>query len=225
MTQSRLRVVLLIALTFATGSVDAVSYLTLDRVFTANMTGNVALLGFAAAGHGEIPLLRTGIALAAFVAGAVAAGRVARETVPPGAWPARVVAALTASTLTLVLVTALWAVATRDVLAGLLGFAMGLQGGAVRRLGVADLPTTVITSTLTALAIAEPPWRRRRLAAPLALLLGAIGGALLIRWHPLLGLLPALLTQVAVLVVAAAASGNPVAAGRGGGGGSAPWCR
>ncbi|MFB7762059.1 YoaK family protein [Streptomyces xiamenensis] len=224
MTHSRLRVALLIALTFATGSVDAVSYLTLDRVFTANMTGNVALLGFAAAGHGEIPLLRTGIALAAFVVGAVAAGRVVRETVPPGAWPARVVAALTASTLTLVMVTALWAVATRDVLAGLLGFAMGLQGGAVRRLGVADLPTTVITSTLTALAIAESPRRRRRPAAPVALLLGAFGGALLIHWHPLLGLLPALLTQVAVLVVAAA-WGKPVAAGPGGGGGSAPWCR
>ncbi|WP_019434575.1 YoaK family protein [Streptomyces sp. AA0539] len=198
------RVALLIALTFATGSVDAVSYLTLDQVFTANMTGNVALLGFAAAGHGEVPLLRTGIALLAFVAGAVAAGRLTRHTEPAGGWPGRISVALGASTALLALVVVLWPVAGRDVLAGLLGLAMGLQGGAVRRLGVADLPTTVITSTLTALAVDEPPRRRRRLAAPVALLAGAVAGALLIRWHPVLGLLPALATQAAVLAAAGA---------------------
>ena len=37
----------LLALTFVTGIVDAVSFLALGQVFTANMTGNVALLGFA----------------------------------------------------------------------------------------------------------------------------------------------------------------------------------
>jgi hypothetical protein len=35
----------LLALTFTTGLVDAVSYLALGRVFTANMTGNIVLLG------------------------------------------------------------------------------------------------------------------------------------------------------------------------------------
>jgi hypothetical protein len=42
----------LLALTFTTGLVDAVSYLALGRVFTANMTGNVVLLGFGIAGSG-----------------------------------------------------------------------------------------------------------------------------------------------------------------------------
>ena len=37
-------------LTVTTGLVDAVSVLGLGRVFTANMTGNVVFLGFAAAG-------------------------------------------------------------------------------------------------------------------------------------------------------------------------------
>ena len=37
----------LLALTFATGMIDAVSFIALGQVFTANMTGNVALLGFA----------------------------------------------------------------------------------------------------------------------------------------------------------------------------------
>ncbi len=40
----------LLLLTVVTGIVDAVSYLGLGHVFTANMTGNVVLLGFAAAG-------------------------------------------------------------------------------------------------------------------------------------------------------------------------------
>ena len=36
----------LLVLTFTTGLVDAVSYLGLGRVFTANMTGNIVFLGF-----------------------------------------------------------------------------------------------------------------------------------------------------------------------------------
>src|SRR5215210_7629086 len=40
-------VVALVGLTFVTGVIDAVSFLGLGHVFTANMTGNVVLLGFA----------------------------------------------------------------------------------------------------------------------------------------------------------------------------------
>ena len=43
-------VVALASLTVVSGFVDAVSFLGLGHVFTANMTGNVALVGFAAAG-------------------------------------------------------------------------------------------------------------------------------------------------------------------------------
>ena len=43
-------VVTLAALTVVSGFVDAVSFLGLGHVFTANMTRNVLLLGFAAAG-------------------------------------------------------------------------------------------------------------------------------------------------------------------------------
>jgi hypothetical protein len=41
----------MLALTFTTGIVDAVGYLGLDRVFTANMTGNVVILGMALEAH------------------------------------------------------------------------------------------------------------------------------------------------------------------------------
>ena len=46
--------VTLTVMTVVSGVVDAVSYLGLGHVFTANMTGNVVLLGFAAAGAAGI---------------------------------------------------------------------------------------------------------------------------------------------------------------------------
>ena len=47
----------LLALTFTAGLVDAASYLGLGHVFTANMTGNVVLLGFGIAF--QLPVLLT----------------------------------------------------------------------------------------------------------------------------------------------------------------------
>ncbi len=44
------RTPVLFGLAAVTGIVDAVCYLGLGHVFTANMTGNVVLLGFAVAG-------------------------------------------------------------------------------------------------------------------------------------------------------------------------------
>src|SRR6516225_3672469 len=64
----------LLALTFTTGLVDAVSYLALGRVFTANMTGNVVLLGFGIAGSGGLPVLAPIVSLGFFLAGAGAGG-------------------------------------------------------------------------------------------------------------------------------------------------------
>ena len=61
-------------LTVVTGLVDAVSYLALGHVFVANMTGNVVFLGFAVAGA---PGLSAPAALAAFLIGASAGGRIA----------------------------------------------------------------------------------------------------------------------------------------------------
>ena len=68
-------IVALIALTFTTGLIDAVSYLGLGRVFTANMTGNVVLLGFAAIGVPGLSVTRSLIALGGFLVGAAFGGR------------------------------------------------------------------------------------------------------------------------------------------------------
>src|SRR3954462_11329328 len=64
----------LLALTFSTGLVDAVSYLGLGRVFSANMTGNIVLLGFGIAGSGGLPVVAPLVSLGAFLVGSAPGG-------------------------------------------------------------------------------------------------------------------------------------------------------
>ena len=61
----------LLALTLTTGLIDAASYLGLGHVFTANMTGNIVLLGFGLANAGGLPVLAPLISLGAFLSGGV----------------------------------------------------------------------------------------------------------------------------------------------------------
>src|SRR5256885_1548595 len=80
----------LLVLTAATGLIDAVSYLALGHVFTANMTGNVVFLAFAVAGAPGLSIPRSVVSLAAFLAGAVVGGRLAARlgSGPPRRWVA-----------------------------------------------------------------------------------------------------------------------------------------
>jgi uncharacterized membrane protein YoaK (UPF0700 family) len=67
---SRLHLLLMLALTFSTGIIaDAVGYLGLDRVFTGNMTGNVAVPGMAPAGGDDLPIAGPALAMAGFTGG------------------------------------------------------------------------------------------------------------------------------------------------------------
>ena len=66
---------LLLTLTVVTGLVDAFSYLTLDHVFVANMTGNVVFLGFALAGARGFSVAASSLALGSFAAGSLLGGR------------------------------------------------------------------------------------------------------------------------------------------------------
>ena len=69
----------------------------------------------------------------------------------------------------------------------LMAFAMGVRNATVRRIGVPDLTKTVLTMTLTGLAAESPPaggsgrGSSRRLGAVLAVLAGALSGALLLK--------------------------------------------
>ena len=202
---------LMLTLTAATGIVDAVGYLGLDRVFTANMTGNVVILGMALTGADDLPVTGPMLALAGFVLGAVLAGRAVRGR--SGEWSTATtgvlcgVGALVIATGALLM---LWGDAPHPVLLGVtgaLGLAMGAQAAAARALAVKDVTTVVITSTITGLAMdsrlaggAGDLWARRLLAVVL-MLIGAAVGALLLQVHVGAGLLLAgLICAVTALV-------------------------
>src|SRR5947209_14314095 len=78
----------LLLLTAGTGVVDAVSYLALGHVFTANMTGNVVLMAFAVGGTPGLSIPRSATALVAFFIGAVIGGRIGvrMSTQPSHRW-------------------------------------------------------------------------------------------------------------------------------------------
>src|SRR3954464_3371610 len=65
---------LMLVLTVLTGVVDAVSILSLGRVFVANMTGNVVFVGFALAGAAGFSLAASLSALGGFLVGAAMGG-------------------------------------------------------------------------------------------------------------------------------------------------------
>src|SRR5213078_2219071 len=65
----------LLVLTGVTGLVDAVSFLGLGHIFTANMTGNNVFLGFAVAGTPGLSIPRSLTSLIAFLVGAAIGGR------------------------------------------------------------------------------------------------------------------------------------------------------
>lgn len=186
-------VILLYTLTVTTGLVDAVSVLGLGRVFTANMTGNIVFMGFAVGGAPGFSIPRCFAAVAAFLCGAAAAGRLgkAMEDAPRGRW-LLMIAGLEA---VLFFASALIAsgydmenlAPTMHLYAMIVmtGIAMGLRNATVRRLSVADLTTTVLTLTLTGIAAdssvaggANPRWGRRVTAVVLMFLGAALGAAL-----------------------------------------------
>jgi uncharacterized membrane protein YoaK (UPF0700 family) len=193
----RVRDALLLTLTAAAGSADAVSYLGLGRVFTANMTGNLVLLGIAI-GQGQlVGSIRAVIAFTAFVLGVLVGVRVTARTEPPALWPRSVTLALAGELGLLLALLAGWEISgdrpgalALDILIALSAGAMGMQTAAVRRLGVAGVTTTFVTGMLTGL-IAElaavTPGRSHWTlwAATLAcMVIGAgAGAALFIAWR------------------------------------------
>jgi uncharacterized membrane protein YoaK (UPF0700 family) len=205
---------LLLAITVTTGIVDAVSVIALGNVFVALMTGNIIFIGFALAGAPGFDAGRNAVALLAFVVGAGVAGAVANALAGASRRRTMLFAAAIESALLLV---ACWAARGYDpaqlepkpvyyAVVVLCGIAMGFRNSTVKRLGVADVPTTVMTLTLASLAsdIATRNFKSlpRRIASILCLLGGGFVGALLVL-HA--GVSTALLVAVLVVVIATAA--------------------
>jgi uncharacterized membrane protein YoaK (UPF0700 family) len=181
---------ILLVMTSVTGIVDAVSFLALGHVFTANMTGNLVLLGFAVAGVRSLSAARSLAALSCFFAGTIFGGRV---SVPQAPRPLLFETAL----LLLASLAALLSDQTLSVycVIAITAAAMGYRNAVARKIGLPDLTTTVLTLTITglgadsSLAGGENPRWRRRVGAILSLVTGAFAGAELMKLSTALALM------------------------------------
>jgi uncharacterized membrane protein YoaK (UPF0700 family) len=207
---------ILLALTVGTGIVDAVSILSLGRVFVANMTGNVAFIGFAIAGAPGFSLGASVVALLGFLLGALTGGVAARRL---GANRAVLIAAgsgaelllIGAATLTAHAVGEPFGSGSAEVLAGLCAIALGIQNAVARRLAVPDLTTTVLTMTLTGIAADRVEGTQgqaflRRFLSVAAMLGGAVAGTVLVLHASTAAALVVLTTLLALVTAAATAT-------------------
>jgi len=171
--QERIVPLLLYLFTAVTGLIDAVSYIALGHIFTANMTGNIVLLGFALAGVPGLSALRFLTAFAAFFVGALIGGRLATTLASLSSHRWRMTAfgceALFLLGATLGSIASVPFGSTRlYAVIVLTALAMGLRNATVRKIALPDLTTTVLTLTITGLAAdssfaggSDPLWQRR----------------------------------------------------------------
>jgi uncharacterized membrane protein YoaK (UPF0700 family) len=181
--------ILLLVLTTMTGLIDAVSILGLGRVFVANMTGNVVFIGFALAGAPGFSLSASVAALIGFLVGAFVGGVLVGRFAGHRGLMLRNTGAVEFA---LIAIAFVLVVPTRGLpdtglavaVSALCAAALGIQNTAARRLAVPDLTTTVLTMTLTGIAAdlrhSLVHVTARRIIAVLAMLLGAVVGALLV---------------------------------------------
>jgi uncharacterized membrane protein YoaK (UPF0700 family) len=185
---------ILLVMTSVTGVVDAVSYLALGHVFTANMTGNIVFLGFALGGAPGVSISGSLLALACFAIGAIVGGRMTAMLSPQDTrqkairgFVVETVLLLVAATVSIGFTAAYSNSRLRlQSVVAMTAIAMGLRNAVVRKLGVPDLTTTVLTLTITAFAADSvvaggdnPRWQRR-CAAIMAMLGGAAAGAFML---------------------------------------------
>src|SRR5882762_3757673 len=186
----------LLGMTVVTGLVDAVSFLSLGHVFTANMTGNIVFLAFAAAHVSGLSIARSLTALWAFLVGAILGGRIMTRANADSqirfaaqAFLLEVAFLFTASVSGIGYRGDLFEYSFQPfALIALTAFAMRTRNAAARKLAIPDLTTTVLTLTITgigadsSLANGNNPRLARRVAAVAAMFLGAALGAVVIRY-------------------------------------------
>jgi uncharacterized membrane protein YoaK (UPF0700 family) len=193
------------------GMLDAVCYLGLGQVFAEIMTGNLVYLVFSIGTlgtHTYNPAIPYVIALACFATGALLGGRLVRL---PGSWSDRRIGfavewvALLAAVIATMVMHPQYHGNARFVVIGILSFGMGIQNAEVRKWGVPNLATNVMTLTLTALiadsALAGGNNRHAgRRAASLTIFAVSAGfGAFLVRYGVLWPQLLALVIFTAAL--------------------------
>ena len=207
------RDLLLVALTVASGAVDAISYFGLGKIFSAFMTGNIVFLGFgisAIKGPDAIPVI---VALSLFTAGAYLGLRFAAlRSDESNLWPPAMTVLLVLVAIAEACFLVVWfatdghpSTEMADVLIALFSLAMGIQTAAVRSLGVQGIFTTAGTFTLVAFvgtfAGSRSREERPRLIGVLVgLVAGAVvGGLLFLHVRSYAPVLPLVVTILVIL--------------------------
>jgi uncharacterized membrane protein YoaK (UPF0700 family) len=186
----------LLGMTAVTGLVDAVSFLSLGHVFTANMTGNIVLLAFATARVSGLSITRSLTALVAFLVGAILGGRIMARANADS--QIRFAAQAFLLEVALLFAASICSIGYRGnllehsfqpfALIALTALAMGTRNAAVRKLAIPDLTTTVLTLTITGIAAdssvanGNNPRLARRVGSVVAMFLGAALGAVIIHY-------------------------------------------
>jgi uncharacterized membrane protein YoaK (UPF0700 family) len=208
--------VLLVALTLGTGAMDVVSFTRLGGVFSSVMTGNLVVLGLAAARRSGELAAHTTLACAGYVTGAALGTWIAGPPSPrEQTWPVAVTLALVVELAVMGAFTAGWELTDAQptgspqlVLVVVATLGMGLQSAAVRGLGT-SVSTTYLTGTLTGVVASLVAKQRSRhidyrgVAVLTAVAVGATVGAVLVLTAP--AVFPALPLTTLTVVIATAA--------------------
>lgn len=216
--------VIMTVLTVVAGAIDAITFLTMGRVFAALETGNVLFLTFAVAGSGRVSAVRPTVALVTFAAGVAAASFVVRALSARGRRWFRT--ALTAEGALLAVAGSLALVLRGTgslthgpdlIVLAVVALAMGVRSAVVLRVAVPGMPTLLLQMSLVQLVadVATAPrvpdgeqgalrrLARTRLTATICgMFVGGTLGTLMAPW----GTGRALLV-VATIVIALALSG------------------
>ncbi|MFF7731456.1 DUF1275 family protein [Streptomyces sp. NPDC007984] len=165
------RVAVMTVLTVLAGAVDAVSFLTMGKVFCALATGNVLFLSFGLAGESDVPVARPAVAIGAFMAGAACAGVVLVRLAGRGRQWIAVGLVFEAVLLVCAGVLALTRYGTGAIAAeddhgvvALVALAMGVRASTVLRVHVPGMPTMLTQSAIANLIndVLRRPWAALR---------------------------------------------------------------
>jgi uncharacterized membrane protein YoaK (UPF0700 family) len=186
----------LLLLTFVTGLVDAVSFLGLGHIFTANMMGNVVFMAFATTGVPNLSMERLAVAFSAALTG----GMIARHLDTRMYWSRRnerlafgfavetILLTISAATSTSPMTSILGADRALFTVITATGIAMGIRHATVRRLALPAFAATGLESAVQGLALdsrlgggADVRWFPRA-ASILSMFLGAVCGVLLLKY-------------------------------------------
>ena len=212
------RDLLLVALTFAAGAVDAVAFLAL-HVFTAVMTGNLVLLGVAIGQGAARNALRGVIAVGGYAIGVLGGARIVAAPSREALWSRAITRALVVEAALQAIFLGGWILtdATPDGIAAfalisISGIAMGLQAATTRAVAPGR-STTYLTGTITSLLTelsalgVRPDWWHRA-SVVIALVAGALAGAIALSTVPWVApAIPLLVLAGVVLLVTATRDG------------------